>query len=100
MNDQLDNAIADRVMTVIQGMFDADPLTAQDLFDFKVNVDEEFTKIIPTYDIGENYRFVGLFHILNALMSPVQTEKHKGCSRISIIHDDGKFRIVKTEELE
>lgn len=100
MDDQLNNAIADRIMTVIHGMFKADPLKAQTLFDFKVNVNEIFTTIVPTQEIKGDNRFVGLFHILNALMSPVQSKKHKGCSRLSIIRKDGNIRIVKTEELE
>ena len=87
-------------MTVIQGMLNADPLKTQSLFDFKVNVNEDFTKIVPTSERTDNNNFVGLFHILNALMSPVQTEKHKGCSRLSIIRIKDEFKIVKTEELE
>jgi len=102
MNNELDNAIVDRIMTVVQGMFDADPLKAQALFDFKVNVNEMFTAVVPTQerDRDDKHRFVGLFHVLNALMSPVQSEKHRGCSRLSIIQDASGIRVVKTEELE
>ncbi|HEC72044.1 MAG: hypothetical protein ACTSW7_01015 [Candidatus Thorarchaeota archaeon] len=106
MNNQLDNAIADRVMIVIAGMFGADPSIAQSLFDFRVNVgdNDTFTSVVPTHEIfevnGEPCRFIGLFHILNAMMSPVQTEKHNGCSRLSLIRDEKGMRIVKTEELE
>lgn len=102
MNNELDNAIVDRIMTVIQGMFDADPLKAQALFDFKVNIgnNDVFASVVPTLEAKDGNRFVGLFHILNALMSPVQTEKHKGCSRLSIIQYASGIKIVKTEELE
>jgi hypothetical protein len=100
MNEQLDNAIVDRIITVVDGMFRADPLKAQTLFEFKVNVNDEFVQIVPTCERNQRCNFVGLFHVLNALMSPVQTRKHKGCSRLSLIKKGHDIRVVKTEELE
>lgn len=100
MNDQLDNAIADRIMTLIHGMFQADPAMAKTLFDFSVNVNEMFAAVVPTKYVDGDNHFVGLFHILNALMSPVQSEKHRGCSRLSLIRRGDRIEIVKTEELE
>ena len=75
-----------------------DTLIAEKILNFYnelVSIDKSFCDIF-----FRKYSMINIFEIFNICLSNVQIGKHKGCSRISIIHVNNTKQPVLTQELE
>jgi len=101
--EQVDKEITKRIIKLTNQIIDIDKATGKLLLEHPIkrtNLSLRtrglFRLVIPCK--AEEVR---LFHFLNALVSPVSSGKHKGCSRLSLITDsDGTYKLVNTEEME